>query len=258
LKNDDNNETEKLKADFDASLLSFPLQEVLNFLKEANGMKLEKLVDAWVLDEANKKETAVNLGIIQGEMTSPDQEEEQAGGDDEVPESPVHSDTEESEEGSTPISENRDNEELESNKLLAAPASHSSQSMDDLFATYIQKQEVADQNDKENETLDDKVASQFKRMCKHPTIGCKRGLSKTVKMLLTERREHIHFVKDQITLLEAASERLGSSIEADSKAVAQSTRFPKRKKRKKGLFERSANRIHPFHLDEASEAADPA
>jgi hypothetical protein len=258
LENDDNNETEKLKADFDATLLSFPLQEVLNFLKEANGMKLEKLVDAWVLDEANKKETAVNLGIIQGEMTSPDQEE-QEGGDEEAPESPA-SDTEESGEDRTHSSEIRGNEELESNELLAAPASHSSQSLDDLFETYIQNQEEADQDNKENTALDENVANQFKRMAKHPTLGFKRQLRDTVKRLVTERREYIHFVEDQITLLEAASERLGSSIDADTEAVAQSKRFPMRKKRKKGLFERPANRIllNPFHLDEASEGADPA
>jgi hypothetical protein len=254
-----NNETEKLKADFDATLQSFPVQEVLDFLKEAKGTKLEKLVGAWVLDEGNKKEIAVNLGIIQEETTSSDQEEEQEGGDDEdAPESPAHSDTEESGEDRTPISENRDNEELESNKLLAAPAVHSSQSIDDLFATYIQNQEKEDQN-KENATSGDIIANQFKRLAKFPTVGFKQKLRDTVNNLVAERREYLDFVKEQITILETASERLGSSIEADRKAAAQSTRFPKKqkKKRMKGLvFERPANSIlpNPFYLDEADPA----
>jgi hypothetical protein len=259
LKNDDNNETEKLKADFDATLLSFPLKEVLNFLKEANGMKLEKLVDAWVLDEDNKIETAVNLGIIQGEMTTPAQEE-QEGGDEEEAASPAHLDIEELGEDRSPISENRGNEELESNTLLAAPASHSSQSMDDLFATYIQKQETADQNNKENTTLDDNVATQFRRMSKHPTVGFKRQLRDTVKRLVTERRGYVNFLEDQITLLEAANERLGSSIEADKAADKEtavlSNRFQKKNKQRKGLLLERSTTLNPYILDKASEAAD--
>jgi hypothetical protein len=256
LKDDYNDETEKLKADFDATLLSFPFQEVLDFLKEANGMKLEKLVGAWVLDEGNKKETAVNLGIIQGEMTPPDQEE-QGGGDEEEPESPARLDTEESGEDRFPISENRGNEELESNTLLAAPASHSSQSMDDLFATYIQNQEKADEN-KENDT----IASQVKRLSMHPSVGFKKTLRDTVNNLVAEKREYIEFVKEQITILETASVRLGSSIEADTKVAAPSTRFANKqskkhkKKRRMGLvLLKPANRIpNPLHRNEGDRA----
>jgi hypothetical protein len=252
LKNDYNNQTEKLKADFDATLQSFPVQEVLDFLK---GATLEKLVRAWVLDEGNKKEIALNLGIIQGEMTSPDQEDEastntsttssrvgQEGGHEEGPENQDQSDA--------GISENTESEELESNK----PAAHSSQSMDDMFETYTQNQEKADEN-KENVTLglETKMAEQVKKVSRHPTLGLKRKLRDAVDQLVAEKRAYIDFVEDQITILEAASKRLGSSIEADKKEAAQSVRMQKRKKRKKVLVARPANGIiqHPFHLDEA-------
>jgi len=146
---------------------------------------------------------------------------------------------------------------LESNTLLAAPASHSSQSMDDLFATYIQNQEKADEN-KENDT----IASQVKRLSMHPSVGFKKTLRDTVNNLVAEKREYIEFVKEQITILETASVRLGSSIEADTKVAAPSTRFANKqskkhkKKRRMGLvLLKPANRIpNPLHRNEGDRA----